>query len=52
MTDLEPRASGALAAPDDEAPGLPAHTWDQLTLSYLAHAKPSVSLGSMEEPGE
>jgi uncharacterized alpha-E superfamily protein len=25
---------------------------DQLTLSYLAHAKPSVSLGSMEEPGE
>jgi uncharacterized alpha-E superfamily protein len=25
---------------------------DQLTLSYLAHAKPSISLGSMEEPGE
>jgi uncharacterized alpha-E superfamily protein len=25
---------------------------DQLTLSYLAHAKPSVSLGSMGEPGE
>jgi uncharacterized circularly permuted ATP-grasp superfamily protein/uncharacterized alpha-E superfamily protein len=25
---------------------------DQLTLSYLAHAKTSVSLGSMEEPGE
>jgi ubiquinol-cytochrome c reductase iron-sulfur subunit len=27
MTDLEPRTAGALAAPDDEAPGLPAHTW-------------------------